>query len=236
MLKISEIPAFIIHVNGSSRINNINNQINKNIFKNINIFDAYTPKNLEIKNKEFYNKYYKEFSNIHPSNIGVDDPNHIIKALCLTMSHLQIIINAKKQNLENIIIFEDDFNIKDNFLEKQIINIDFDILHIGGYYTEDFVKKEINDDISQVNSVNGTFGYVINYKIYDTIINTIFEDYKNQRGLFGIDGFYANKLYSKIKCFAFIPPLVNTIACYSELQDRQVDHYDYFKSLFYKNN
>ena len=230
MLNIQKIPAYIIHVNGSERIKNITTQLNKNIFKNIQIFDAYTPYNLKQKNKTYYDKYYDEFYRISPTAIGVNSKEFCIKTCCLTLSHLDIIKSAKENNLENVIILEDDFNIKciDTFKQKSNIDINFSILHLGGYYENDSIINKINDNIANIKAINGTFAYIVNNNFYTYIIESIEKYYSNNGYLYAIDNFYSMVLYPQIGCMGFVPPLINSIPSISHLQEQYIDHYSFF--------
>jgi len=87
------------------------------------------------------------------------------------MSHLKVLRMIENNNLDSnySIIFEDDFNISDNFVEqlqqnKYVINnLDFDILFLGNIL-EGNVGEHVAENIYGKNQVYGTHGYLINNK------------------------------------------------------------------------
>jgi len=232
-MKMTDIPAFIIHNKGcSERAKNIYDQIQKNVFNNINVFEAIVPDTLK-NYKEYYNKYKFEYYNYEPKN---NRELYNLKNLCLMMSHLEIVKNAKKENYDNVLIFENDFNIKEpNSIKNISIDFIFDILHIGGYYIEDWlIPYKLN--INKIKACNGSFAYIVNKNFYENYINITENNFCNKNGLSAADGFFARKFYETNDCFAFIPPLINTIPSQSTLKEGSyTDHYNYFNNLSNKN-
>ena len=118
------------------------------------------------------------------------DKNHILykninsakKEIGCYLSHLNIYKKIKKDNKKGYtIIFEDDFivnssNLKDD-VKKAINklnnkNIDFDLLFLGN--TKNNYGKNIVDNLYYINLNNklyGTYGYLVNNKNIDKIIN-----------------------------------------------------------------
>lgn len=96
------------------------------------------------------------------------------------MSHLKImdIIEQKNTTAKYSIIFEDDFNISDNFMEQlqqneSVINeLDFDILFLGNLLTGS-KGEHISENIYGKNEVYGTHGYLINNKNISHIKNSM---------------------------------------------------------------
>ena len=96
-------------------------------------------------------------------------------------SHIKALENAKKNNYETVVIFEDDFiftkdkdtidNKLNEFLDKK--NNKWDVLQIGASYT----KTEDTDieDIKNVNSAMTSSGYIINNNFYDTLLSNFYE-------------------------------------------------------------
>lgn len=222
MLKINDIPAYVIHVrDAKERFDNIQTQINKKILKEINIFYAYTPDNIINKNPEYYNYFYKRF----------DDSYYNRRTCCLTLSHLDIIKKAQELKLPYVIIFEDDFNLKESFKINYILNHQFDFLYIGGYFTGENIIKGLAENIYSVNAASCSVAYILCENIYSFIIEQIYEKYENKIGLLGIDGFYSNIIHSQIETKAIIPTLVNTIPSKSLLTDTPSDHLEYYKKI-----
>ena len=96
-------------------------------------------------------------------------------------SHIKALENAKKNNYETVVIFEDDFiftkdkdtidNKLNEFLDKK--NNKWDVLQIGASYT----KTEDTDieDIKNVNSAMTSSGYIINNNFYDNLLSNFYE-------------------------------------------------------------
>jgi|LakMenE18May11ns_1017448.scaffolds.fasta_scaffold9950494_6 hypothetical protein len=232
-MKIIDIPTFIIHNKGcNERAKNIYEQIKKNVFKKINIFDAIVPGTLK-NYKKYYNKYKSDYYNYEPKN---NEELYDVKNLCLMMSHLEIVKHANKKKYNNVLIFENDFNIKDpDSIKKIFVDFNFDFLHIGGYYMEDWLIP-YKSNISKIKECNGSFAYIVNKNFYKNYINIIENNFCNKVGLNGVDGFFARKFYETNNCFAFIPPLINTIPSQSTLREKSyTDHYSYFNKLSTKN-
>jgi len=96
-------------------------------------------------------------------------------------SHINAVENAKKNNYETVVIFEDDFiftkdkdtidNKLNEFLEKK--GNDWDVLQIGASYKT--VEDTDIDDIKNVNSAMGPSGYIINNNFYDSLLDNFYE-------------------------------------------------------------
>lgn len=98
-----------------------------------------------------------------------------------TLSHLNILKEAKRRNLKNVLIFEDDFKFiidKSKFWEKMNNffnnNIDYDVLLIG----YNIKKSEIyNDKLLKILDSQTTSSYLVNSKFYDKLIKNFEEGY-----------------------------------------------------------
>uniref|UniRef100_A0A6C0HY60 Glycosyl transferase family 25 domain-containing protein n=1 Tax=viral metagenome TaxID=1070528 RepID=A0A6C0HY60_9ZZZZ len=85
------------------------------------------------------------------------------------MSHLKVldIIHEKNTSAKYSIIFEDDFNISENFIEQlqknesTINNLDFDVLFLGNLLTGS-KGEHVSENIYGKNEVYGTHCYLIN--------------------------------------------------------------------------
>ena len=166
---------FVINLDKrKDRLHSITKQLNS-----VNIpftrFSAFRPKIEEIKNDELWCNSFKGI------NKGKSKKwNQYLKgALGCKMSHYTIIENAKKNNLDYVVIFEDDALICENATEKiKEINLffknDWDMLYLGG-----FSPKKNQDDIEnyhfikKTNFTLQTIGYIIKSKSYDYILNKI---------------------------------------------------------------
>lgn len=158
----------VIHMsNNKKRYDNINLMTNK-INTKINIFEAI--KGSEITNILDYD-----------ANINFNFKyNHINEVGCY-LSHLLLIKSLINSNSKYTIIFEDDFNIKNNSFNNEVNNIldnidDFDILYLGNLNNNH--GNNYKNNIYYINKDEklwGTHAYIINnknaYKIYNNLLN-----------------------------------------------------------------
>jgi len=97
---------------------------------------------------------------------------------CL-LSHLEILKDAKKNNYENILILEDDIIVSkyyNNFNLSKIKKYSekYDIIYVGaGQYHWDNIY--INKNTYIANNTTGTFAYIAQKNIYDTLIKEIYK-------------------------------------------------------------
>ncbi len=165
---------YVITLGKEERMLNIKNQQSK-INKKINIFDAVNGLKLDIddlKNKNILS---------NNANLSTNE-NHAKRQIGCYLSHLNIYKKIKNDNKDGYtIIFEDDFLVNsDNLLEdvKKAIqtlnnkNINFDFLFLGN--TNNNYGINIFDNLYNIDNNNvlyGTYGYLINNKNIDKIIN-----------------------------------------------------------------
>lgn len=165
---------FVINLdNRKDRLDRVTKQLSS-----VNIpftrFSAIRPNIENIKNDDLWNKSYQGI------NKGKSDKwNQYLKgALGCKMSHYYIIENAKKNNLEYVVIFEDDALICENAIKKiDEINLFFnndkwDMLYLGGGIKN---PSKVNnfDFIRKVNINLQTIGYIVKKKSYDKLLKYI---------------------------------------------------------------
>lgn len=111
-----------------------------------------------------------------------------------TKAHIDALEYAKKNNLKNVLIFEDDIKLGDNEVDKfhnnfnkmidllEKNNVKWDVIMLGTTSAE---KKDTNIDptIKQVTYALGSWAYLINGHYYDTLNNV----YKNSFETLHID-------------------------------------------------
>ncbi|MBP9838435.1 MAG: glycosyltransferase family 25 protein [Proteobacteria bacterium] len=145
----------------SDRRKNFIKKSYKNInFPCINFYKAISGKTLANKNYEVAEIY------------GVGQLG------CL-LSHRNILVEASKNNFKRILIFEDDVEIKNNFLAclEETLNIvgeDWDILYFGGNLEDENGSHvvEINGkQILRITRSLRTHAYAINSRIFQKIID-----------------------------------------------------------------
>lgn len=133
---------------------------------------------------------------------------------CL-QSHLQIIKNAKKNNLKSVMIIEDDCF----FNKKPVLEAppnDWDMLYLGGNL-EEIIKKEENDKWYKMRCWT-THSYIIKNSIYDEVIKGL-EKYE-----FEVDKFYCENIHSKFNCYMYDPQITKQLAGYSDIAKKQIDY------------
>lgn len=94
-----------------------------------------------------------------------------------TLSHAEVLKIAKERGYKNILIFEDDFIFtveKEEFYKKLKeffdMNIDFNVLMLE-YFVQD--KYPLNELVSYTKTASGAAGYIVNYTIYDKLIECL---------------------------------------------------------------
>lgn len=100
-------------------------------------------------------------------------------------SHIKSIELAKRKNLRNILIFEDDFVFTENnnvIREKinnafKILKNNWDVIMLSGNILK--TEDSIYDDLDKVIDVQTASGYIINRKYYDTLLNNFKEAEKH---------------------------------------------------------
>lgn len=168
---------------------------------NINVerWSAIDGDSLDNKLLDYYNP--DGLKGEEASILGITENKNAIGCL---LSHLEIIKNAKENNYNRILIFEDDIILSNNFLEevKQIEKLDWKLLYLGA---SQFLWNniEIKDGHYNCKKTLGTFAYAIDSSIYDDLIN-IFE-----KGSQSVDNLLSI-IQSKYKngCFTIYPNIV----------------------------
>ncbi len=106
-------------------------------------------------------------------------------------SHYNIISEAQKQNLSNILIFEDDCIFMEGFEKKfknllsELPNQNWDILYLGGEPNNDCIK--VTENIYEcTGGVYGAHAYLVNNVFFDKLLSY------NPKDFTTIDYFYVN--------------------------------------------
>ena len=160
---------------------------------------------------------------------------HKIGIIGCGLSHLNLLKEAKKRNLKNILIFEDDFQFivdKKTFWEKMNNffnkNIDYDVLLIG-YNMKN--SEPYDDELLKVLNSQTTSAYLVNNKFYDTLIENWEEGNKlleetNDREKYSLD-IYWKRLQPNNNWYAFKQRLGIQRESYSDIEKTNVK-YDTF--------
>jgi glycosyl transferase family 25 len=149
-----------------------------------------------------------------------------------SLSHLNILKEAKKRNLKNVLIFEDDFKFiisKSKFWEKMNNffnkNIDYDVLLISQNIND---SKSYDNELFKVLDSQTTAGYLVNNKFYNKLIENFEEGY-NLLEQTDIYNKYAIDQYWKIlqpnnNWFAFKEKIGMQRESYSDIEDVNVKY------------
>lgn len=202
--------------------------------------DRWTDSLIELKKHNIEN--YERFEAIRPdlkkndpiqyskNNLKLDE-KYIIGALGCKFSHIEIIKNAKKKKYKQVLIFEDDFLLCENFIEKynkiysdiekEKINIDIMYLGFSIVRKEPFIDTTINN-LKKVKNVHTTHAYIINYNFYDTILEEL------EKCHCEIDVCYAN-CQKKYNMYGIYPSLISQRTSFSDITHRNVDYSNFIK-------
>jgi glycosyl transferase family 25 len=147
-------------------------------------------------------------------------------------SHLAVLKKAKKKNLKNVLVFEDDFkfivdkktfwNEMNTFFKKEI---DYDALMLS-YNSLESIK--FDDQLIKILDAQTASGYIINQKLYDPLIK-LWEDALPLLEESGNRWHYSNDMVWKqlqpIKnWYAFNNRIGKQMMSYSDLEHKIVDY------------
>lgn len=136
-------------------------------------------------------------------------------------SHLNVIKQALKENIETLLIFEDDVKFKRPLTPLKNVPEDWDMLYLGGT-----VHRVINKDNPNWYRVMTwtTHGYIINLtnqKLIDAILDA--ENYDKE-----IDRYYMEKIHKDFNCYMSNPMIAIQKQDYSDIEGRMVN-YDFME-------
>jgi GR25 family glycosyltransferase involved in LPS biosynthesis len=149
-----------------------------------------------------------------------------------TMSHIRALEYAIENNLENILIFEDDFMFT---RDKQLVydeiisfinsSIDWDVLLISGNRA---VRKPYNKYVDKVTNSQTASAYLVNKHYYTTLLNHLKTGYEKLKKTGNRDRYmndmYWKKLQEVHNWFALKPFAGIQRASYSDIENRTVDY------------
>lgn len=134
--------------------------------------------------------------------------DHQIKAMwaCLN-SHLGVIEYAKSQKWPFVLILEDDCQFEFftnkvmNLVSKQIENVAWDMLYLGGNQKNYGKRLRVNKNLLSVTGITLAHAYIINASIYDKVLA------EAPGAGMTIDDFYTKSLQNEIRTFIVNPPV-----------------------------
>lgn len=214
--------------------------INKNKLEYFNNFKSYNVLYINLdqrtdRKKELLSQFKKfKNKNIKINIERISAVKHKKGQIGCAKSHIKCLKNAKKRNLKEVIICEDDINIHSNLINKyfEIINKlnDWDVIILSGHGD----KKNINNFISKALGIQTTGLYLVKNHYYDKLINNFEESviemekrYKNNKDIMGqkwcIDRNW-KKLQKKDNWYVFNKNLGYQRADFSDIEKKKVNY------------
>ena len=144
-----------------------------------------------------------------------------------TISHCNVLKEAKKLNLNNVLIFEDDVCFESNFQTtffevKDQIPQDWDLLYFGGNHTGGF--HQISENMFKIFKTYCIHMYAVNSKFFDVAIDFYenkIDNILNKSGdvlpSVGAD-YFLGILQPNYNCYVIRPHLAFQRHCYSDIQ------------------
>ena len=201
-----------------------------------NYFDKIYVINLD-KRSDRWSKVVENFKKINLSNYerfsAIESPNgwEGCKA-----SHLSIIKKAKDNGYDNVLVFEDDFILTDNF--NEIINTvleqipsDWDMLYFGGNTEMCKSKVKVSNNLFKVDSVLTTHCYAMKNTIYDKVLNEV-PSIPPQTGFLrgqSIDVYYSEFICKNNNVYIINPMICTQSNDYSDIEKRVVNYNNLIK-------
>tara|TARA_Y100000817_G_scaffold314856_1_gene315574 strand:- start:1295 stop:1903 length:609 start_codon:yes stop_codon:yes gene_type:complete len=171
------------------------------------------------------------------SKIGIQNPNrfdaikHTKGYIGCSISHLNIIKLAKKNNWDYVCVFEDDIiflnptETMDKLKKILYSNLKWDVLLLGGNNWPPY--QRINEDCIQVSNCTMTHAYIVKKNYYDNLINTWEEGLdkliKTDNKLYSCDMVW-KKLQKKDTFLLITPVKVAQIEGYSDILKKNVNN------------
>jgi hypothetical protein len=136
-------------------------------------------------------------------------------------AHLKVIEIAKRSNLSNCFIFEDDLLImedaKDSLVPAihELENLDWDLFYPGG--TTVTPAYQISPHLAKATGVYTTHSYALSASLYDVILSSwpLSKIY---------DVFLAEDIAPKYQCYLTIPLIIFQKPGFSDIEHREVDY------------
>jgi GR25 family glycosyltransferase involved in LPS biosynthesis len=146
------------------------------------------------------------------------------------VSHMEVIKDAKKNNYNQILIFEDDVAAEDNFcslFNQKVKDLpqDWKLFYLGASGHTGVPKKKVTDHISQTFESFTTGSYGIHSSIYDTILE--YEKLPSKP----IDLFYVRDIQSVHQCYVVTPTIMWQAAGFSDIAQANRNYEGFMKNM-----
>ena len=142
-------------------------------------------------------------------------------------SHLEVVREARRLGLSNVLILEDDVVFDDQFERKFNESIhqlpaDWDMLFFGALHKDELIR--VSDNIGRITQANSTYAYALRDTVFDAFVEL------NSRADEVLD---VNNLVlqKEFNCYCFLPHLAWVEAAYSDAQEKAVHHWYLRESL-----
>lgn len=197
-----------------------------------------------------FNKYgltsnVERFSAINLTYSNGSNDKLLARAGC-TLSHFEICKIAKKENLQNYLVLEDDFEFcldKENVYKilnqaiKELPN-NWDMLYIGGNLTNEYGFNPIEkytDGLFKLNACHTTHAMALNSCFYDSFL----DDCPTEESIIDwcfnneiIDVFLSKKILHKYKCFITKELIALQSSGFSDIEKNSFDYRNWLISSF----
>jgi glycosyl transferase family 25 len=158
---------------------------------------------------------------------------HQSGAIGCSLSHLQLLQNAKQNNLDHILIMEDDIMFLNPKIFVENINHflsnhkDFDVLLIAGNNMGEY--KKIDDHCVKVSHCQTTTGYLVKYQYYDKLIENYKESITKFMKNLLLSNYYAiDQYWCKLQMidnwYLLTPLCVSQKPDYSDIEKRKINY------------
>ena len=147
--------------------------------------------------------------------------------LGILLTHLSLIKECKNRNYENVLIFEDDLVLHENYNNlgdymNQVPN-DWDFIYFGGNHVYGDKPEKINDNILKLNYTVALHCVAIKNTMFDIIIDKL-NKFENQ-----VDACYAD-LHKSVNCYGITPNIALQKEGFSNIQNKIVNYNNFFNS------
>ena len=190
-------------------------------FDKIERFSGIVPKLVDIDKN-----IYKNFR----VDLGKNVESYIIGATGCKLSHLEVIKIAQERGYENVLIFEDDFYMTDDFLMnlndfiKKVKDLPrWDVLYLGGNNKSQEISNYCIptkfDKVFRCKNVKCLHSYIVNRRLFPKVI----EDLKTYGG--EVDNYYMEILQPEYNAYIYNPILVKQEPSFSNIVNKDVNYF-----------
>jgi GR25 family glycosyltransferase involved in LPS biosynthesis len=163
---------------------------------------------------------------------GTNDPHWNAVHGC-TLSHIECLMRAKKEN-KNVFIFEDDLKLVNDFEDiipkalDELSNFEWDMFYLGANILKP--AYQVDRHLVQLSHGQSTVAYGVNINFIDFLLSKIPLD-----KIIPIDMIYAEWVVPYNSCYISYPMCVVQRNGYSDIEKQEVDYESYLERRFYEN-